>query len=516
MRTNCLQVYKKALSVIGCFCALGVMAGNATWMGAEDGDPTKSANWSGTTGCGSLDDRSNRDTATFRGAPANTTIAPSQEWIIGTLLFSDYGGQAAHWQLGSGNLVDPPIRLAGIGSGYLDFSHAAGVTDFVVDLVGPFVASNNYQFSCNSTEPSNALKLGCINGKGEMQLKGAGNRGVIYGPLGDGEGGAIAVNKMHKGTWTIKGNNTFTGIVTINEGTLIVAGDVDEAGKPGPLGANSSYTGGQGVRVGNQNPTADGFSALLLGYNDDGTPVTFARETTSLANNKITTVDQKAHFGGANTNGVTKFTATVRSNRPSVLKCAAGGTVSFVGTFDPKNYAVAIGTEDFTGTVRFESSLSTVGGVTCAYGTLDMCAELKAATTVESGAALTSSSAANGKVTGALTVNAGGILAGVEGGLLQVKGDLSLAEGAVLRFPAAEREAPLITVDSELSLAGLKVRLDPPDDPPAERFPLLTANGGLADFDKIDASELPRHYKVLLSGNTLYGGYSLGLTIFVR
>ena len=497
--------------------AAGVSQGrDATWSGAVDGDPTKVENWSGTTGCGSLDDRSNRDTATFRGAPANTTIAPSQEWIIGTLLFSDYGGQAAHWQLGSGNLVDPPIRLAGIDSGHLDFSHAAGVTDFVVDVVGPIVVANYYQFLCNSTEPSNVLKIGQIAGKGEMQLKGGGNRGVIYGPLGDGEGGTIAVNKMHKGTWTIKGNNTFTGIVTINEGTLIVSGDVDEAGKPGPLGANSSYTAGQGVRVGNQNPTADGFSALLLGYNDDGTPVIFARETTSLANNKINTVDQKAHFGGANTNGVTKFTATVRSNRPSVLKCAAGGTVSFVGTFDPKGYAVAIGTEDFTGTVRFESVPGTASGVTCAYGTLDMCAELKAATTVESGAALTGSSAANGKVTGALTVNAGGILAGTEGGLLQVKGDLALAEGAVLRFPVAAREAPLVTVDSALSLKGVKVRLETPEVPPAGFIPLLTAAGGLTDADQVDASELPKNYRVAVKGNTLCAKYSTGLVLLLR
>lgn len=491
-------------------------AANATWSGAVDGDPTKAGNWSGTEGCGSLTDTGNRDNATFRGAPSVTTIVPSQEWIIGSFAFRDYNNQAAQWQIGSGNPDAAPIRLAGIGSGSLDFSHGDGITEFVVDLSGPFVVANDYQFSCNTTEPSNALRLGRVSGKGNLQFKGSGSRGMIYGPISDGEGGSIGITKMHAGTWTIKGNNTFTGIVNIQYGTLIVAGDVGAAGEPGPLGANSSYTGGLGVRVGDPNASKLDFSALLLGYNDNGTPVTFARETTSQQNNKIDTCNQLAHFGGANTNGVTKFTATVRSSRPTVLKCAEGGTVAFVGTFNPNNRAVTIGTEDFTGTVRFESSLNTSAGVTCAYGTLDMQSELKAATTVESGAALTSGSASNGKVTGALTVNAGGILAGTEGGSLQIKGSLSLAEGAVLRFPAAEREEPLISVDSGISLAGIKVRIVDGETRPQGRFPLLTATGGIADADRLVADVLPRHCSVLVVGNTLYGRYNPGLTVVVR
>lgn len=126
------------------------------WRGAlcvyMDGDPTKAGNWSGTEGCGSLTDTGNRDNATFRGAPSVTTIVPSQEWIIGSFFFSSYNNQAAQWQIGSGNPDAAPIRLAGIGSGSLDFSHGEGITEFVVDLSGPFVVSNDYQFSCNSTE----------------------------------------------------------------------------------------------------------------------------------------------------------------------------------------------------------------------------------------------------------------------------------------------------------------------------------------------------------------------------
>ena len=499
--------------------ALGAIAENATWSGAEDGDPTKVANWSGTTGCGSLTDTSNRDAATFRGAPVNTTIVPpaDTQWIIGTIFFNSRNGQAAQWKIGSGDRDATPIFLAGIGSGEASFSHEDGITDFVVDMAGPFVKNNNYQFSCNSTEPSNAFKIGAVSGKGDVQLKGSGDRGIIYGPLSDGADGSLAIGKLHAGTWTVKGNNTFTGVVSINMGTIIVAGDVGAAGVPGPLGANSSYASGLGVRVGNPNPSATtmDFSALLLGYNDDGTPVTFARETTSQQNNKPE-YNQLAHFGGANTDGVTKFTATVRAYRPSVLKCAAGGTVSFVGNFNPYDRPVTIGTADFPGTVQLKNSLNTSSGVTCAYGTLDMCAELKAATVIESGAALTSSSATAGKVTGALTVNAGGVLAGTEGGKLQIKGDLVLNEGAVLRFPAAAREAALLTVDAELSLEDVKVQLVAPEEPPAGRFPLLTATGGLTDADKVDASELPRHYVVRADGNTLYGSYSPGMSVILR
>ena len=62
---NQLDLSKKALVIAGCLGALSAVAGSATWSGAEDGDPTKVANWSGTTGCGSLTDTSNRDAATF-------------------------------------------------------------------------------------------------------------------------------------------------------------------------------------------------------------------------------------------------------------------------------------------------------------------------------------------------------------------------------------------------------------------------------------------------------------------
>jgi len=499
-------------------CGSSLFGDNVTWLGTVDGDPTKVGNWSGTTGCGSLTDGTNRDNATFRGAPAATTLVPSQDWFIGSMFFQDYGGLAAQWKVGAGAADATPIYLAGIGSGSIDLSHSAGITDFTVDLAGPLVMTNNYQISCNSSEPSNALKIGRVSGKGDLQLKGSGNRGIVYGPLSDHAGGTLGISKLHDGVWTVGGTNTFTGAIVISRGTIIVAGDVAKSGVAGPLGANSSYTSGLGVRVGDPNPSVTNFSALLLGYNPDGTPVTFARETTSQQNNKIAdpAKNQLAHFGGANTNGVTKFTATVRSYRPCVLKCAAGGVVDFVGTFNSYDRAVAIGTSDFTGTVRLEQSLTTAAGVTCEYGTLDMCAELKAATTVKSGAALTSSSATKGIVSGALTVEEGGVLAGTEGGLLQINGALSLATGAVIRSPVALRGNALISVASSLSLSGVKVRLDNPEARPQGRFPILTATGGLTDATAVDASELPKLYKVEVIGNTLYGRYVPGLIFHLQ
>jgi len=292
---------------------------------------------------------------------------------------------------------------------------------------------------------------------------------------------------------------------------------VGALGVAGPFGANATQAAGLSVRVGDPNPSVDCIAALLLGYNDDGTPVTFRRDVQSQQNNKIATVSQPAHFGGANTNGVTRFTSIVRAYRPCVLKCAAGGTVAFSGTVNPYDRPVGIGTADFAGTVRLETSLNTSSGVTCDYGTLDVCADLKAATTVNAGAVVTSSSTdGKGVVSGALTVAAGGILAGGATGTLSVSGALAMASGAYLRFESAERQSPSIVVGGGLSLDGVRVAVEGERVDFAQAVPLLRADGGLSDVDALEVASVPRRYVVFVRGDTIYGQNRPGTVFTIR
>jgi autotransporter-associated beta strand protein len=102
---------------------------------------------------------------------------------------------------------------------------------------------------------------------------GGSNNGVISGAIADNNtvgGGTVGITKTDAGTWTLSGNNTYTGGTTVSAGTLLVNNTVGSGtgtstvtvNTGGTLGGNGSISGDVTVNAGGT--FAPGTSAGLL------------------------------------------------------------------------------------------------------------------------------------------------------------------------------------------------------------------------------------------------------------
>ncbi len=198
----------------------------------------------------------------------------------------------------------------------------------------------------NSSNSSNLLTIGTggIAGTastGSTQIvtfDGAGNT-VVTGAIVNSDplaqtGGTVALTKTGSGTTTISGANTFTGNVTVSQGTLVLGANntlgaqtnkVILAGTGGTLqaatGTNtiSSLTGGNGTATAStlaiasgativvKNSTTDTYSGLITGA--DVTSKLVFDPTTTGANIVLT---DKINFGGTlELNGSTSYTTSL-------------------------------------------------------------------------------------------------------------------------------------------------------------------------------------------------------------
>jgi len=107
---------------------------------------------------------------------------------------------------------------------------------------------------------------------GQFFLRGAGE-GVWGGALKDNSASfRLAVNKNDSGTWTMTGTNTYTGATTINEGALVVNGQLSGTSNvlvmPGAVLAGSGRIAGAVTNSGSIFPGTDGGLGTLTVNND--------------------------------------------------------------------------------------------------------------------------------------------------------------------------------------------------------------------------------------------------------
>jgi len=191
------------------------LAASATWQGTGDGTWSTSGNWIGGTP-GSTTVVTSTDVATFATNPTQKSITVDANRNIGGIVF-DTGVGAMTIGTATGNA----LYLSAGGS----IQTTAGVTTSQ-NVNAPIVMEGNASFLSNATSSSGYMVFGGIisaasNVNSTLTL-GGNNAGTnkVSGAIVDGSG--TTALSVSSGKWTIAGNNTFSGGMSISGASTTV------------------------------------------------------------------------------------------------------------------------------------------------------------------------------------------------------------------------------------------------------------------------------------------------------
>jgi len=242
-------------------------------------------------------------TASALGAPVNATngtIAIGSGNATGTIVY-----------VGTGDTTNRVLNLAGTtGNVTIDQSGASGLLKFTSDLT-----------ATGSGDKTLTLQ-GSTAGTGE-----------IAGAIVNSSGFTTSLTKNGTGTWTLSGNNTYTGTTTVSQGTLIVSGTIASSVTTISPGAVLTFTGSSSAG----NITIGAGASFALGTAGTADAVTINDGT----------------FSGSGTVGSLTFTgASVfgPGNSPGTVTIADGGTLTMssatVSNFEITSAAFTAGSYD--------------------------------------------------------------------------------------------------------------------------------------------------------------------------
>jgi autotransporter-associated beta strand protein len=226
------------------FGALQSKTGSNTWAGpitiAADATRIGAASGSALTVSGVIDSGVNAYNVTFRPADAtalvtvsgaNTYIGSTQ--IVGgtvaVLSLNSVVGGTASSSLGAPTTVANGTIALGIAGadGTLRYLGTGETTDRVVNLPG---ATNGGGLEQAGTGLLKFTSDFTATGVGSKTLTLSGSTaglGEIAGSIPDSApGNFTSVAKFGSGTWRLSGANTYTGLTTVNNGTLVVSGSL--------------------------------------------------------------------------------------------------------------------------------------------------------------------------------------------------------------------------------------------------------------------------------------------------
>ena len=331
---------------------------------------------------------------------------------------------ASMLSLGSGTL-----KIANLSQGASFYYTGSGeTTATVIDLNGTTGGANIYANNASGLLKFTSNFTATGAGSKTLSILGTGS-GEIAGSIVDNGGVNItSVTKNNAGTWTLSGNNTYTGATTVTAGTLVfqnkatrTGGSLVTAAAAGTVGLG---VGGGGGTDYSDTDVANLFNSTLSGFTLNSasgvaidttagsftlsTALTAARALTKLGNNTLT-------LSGANTyTGAT----IINAGTLSIAAITNGGVAGALGnsTNAAGNLTLGGGTLEYTGTVNgttdrnFTLTAGTTSGISVANSTVSLTISGAAATSTgtltKSGAGTLILSGANA-YTGATTISAG-------------------------------------------------------------------------------------------------------------
>jgi autotransporter-associated beta strand protein len=309
--------------------ALALTIGNSdTSYAGNTLNPVYSGALSNTNGSASLT-KVGADTQTLSGANTysgvTTVNAGTLEFAAPTAL---YDGSTSFWTGAKINVASGATLALGVGT-------------------GQFTAANVHSLFTggifNATSTATGLQLGATIAFDTTG--GSFTQSSTIGPIGNStgaNGGAIGLTKLGANTLTLDQQNTYTGLTTVSQGTLIVSGKIS--------GADAAYgtLGGNGTIVGTTSVQAGG--ALYPGANGATTgqtltlqnTVTFAAGSTLEVNldNNGDTADELSITGNLNIGSNDTLTLNLLNTTPmtNTFEIAA-----YSGTWNGAQFATVNG-----------------------------------------------------------------------------------------------------------------------------------------------------------------------------
>ena len=330
----------------------GAQAASGTWTGSTDANWSTGTNW--TSSPGATTGSTSADTATFSSDPTGTFGSITSPLVIdagrnvksltfsntsGNFVIGSSGGNALH--LSNGGIISIGATA---GSGITETIAAPLVLEAATST-----SAGSYTFSnAKTTTTGNTLLFtGPISGGTTtsnfiLVLSGhAGNTdtSIISGPISDGGAAlGLSLSLAGSGIWTLDGNNTFTGGVTVG-------------GSSSTLNINSATAIGTGT----------------LSFANGGVINNTSGAAVTLSTNNAIAGPSNGTFTYAGTNdlnlGTGSFSAgtdTIVANGTGVL--TIGGTVTSLSGSTGSIKKSGTGTLALTGSLQYSGATTIYGG----------------------------------------------------------------------------------------------------------------------------------------------------------